>query len=657
MKRSQLDVEGLLGTRGALSAAMPGFELRPPQVALAQAVEAALREGTHLIAEAGTGTGKTLAYLVPAVLSGKKIIISTATRNLQDQIFFKDIPLLRDQVGLSFDAALLKGRANYLCAHRFESFDRAPLFASPDDATHFSALRTWAIGTQTGDRAESALPDDWSAWSQLSTTSDNCLGGKCPLYESCFVTKARRTAEASQIIVVNHALFFADLSLRIRGGEEGLRVLPRYDAVIFDEAHALEDVATEHFGVAVSSGALLQLGSDAIRQRGTASALGLKLRDAAHAFFRDVQRTLFLEGRAGDGDARMDAVKAAPLRPKAKPLLQALAALAAMTSDAEGELGALHRRASESAAHLDFLLRAEDATYVYWAQQKGRSTSLKGAPIDIGQTLARRLYSSVDTVVFTSATLCAPAASGRETSFDFAVERFGLKQRAWKSLRVDSPFDWPRQAGLYLPAQLPEPSATGFLDAAEAEIQRLLELTGGRAFVLFTSLKAMEAMHARLAPKLPGQVLLQGERPRRALLDAFTRRPSVLFASQSFWEGVDVPGDALSLVIIDKLPFAPPNEPLTAARIEAIKARGAEPFDSFQVPQAALALRQGFGRLIRSRTDRGIVALLDVRVTKKRYGKALLDALPPATRFTRFADVANWYRGYRAAADVVTPLG
>ena len=645
MSKGALDVEGLLGTRGALRAAMPQFELRPPQVALARAVEAALENGTHLVAEAGTGTGKTLAYLVPAVLSGKKIIISTATRNLQDQIFFKDIPLLRDAVGLRFEAALLKGRANYLCANRFEAFERAPLFASPDDALHFGELRTWAMQTQTGDRAESALPDDWPSWSQLSTNSDNCLGGRCPLYEGCFVTKARRLAEASQIIVVNHALFFADLSLRIRGAEDGLRVLPRYDAVIFDEAHALEDVATEHFGVGVSSGALLQLGSDAVKHRGTSSALGLKLRDAAHGFFRDVQRTFFLDGREGDGgDARLNAQKMEPLRERAAPLLKALGALAAMTSGAEGELGAVFRRASEAALHLEYLLRADDPATVYWAQHKGRSTSLKGAPIDIGQTLAKRLYAAVDTVVFTSATLCAPAVSGREGSFDFAIERFGLGGRAWKTLRVDSPFDWPRQAALYLPPQLPEPSAPGFADAAELEIQRLLELTGGRAFVLFTSLRAMEAMHARLAPRLPGQVLLQGQRPRRALLEAFTAQPSVLFASQSFWEGVDVPGDALSLVIIDKLPFAPPNEPLTAARIEAIKARGGEPFDSFQVPQAALALRQGFGRLIRSRTDRGIVALLDVRATKKRYGKALLDALPPARRFSQFDDVAQWYR-------------
>jgi ATP-dependent DNA helicase DinG len=437
--KHSLDVEGLLGTRGALSAAMPAFELRPPQLQLARAVEKALQEGTHLVAEAGTGTGKTLAYLVPAALSGRRVILSTATRNLQDQIFFKDIPLLRDAVGLPFEAALLKGRANYLCAHRFDQFERAPLFASPDDANHYTALHAWAMKTESGDRAESDLPDDWQTWSQLSTTSDNCLGGKCELFERCFVTKVRRAAEASQLVVVNHALFFADLALRSRGGEDGLRVLPRYDAVVFDEAHALEDVATEHFGVGVSSGALLTLGSDAVKQKGAFAPLGLKLRDAAHAFYREVPRT-------EDGDVRLDAKSAEPLRPKVKHLLQALGGLAAMASSGEGDLAALHRRASEAAAHLEFILKADDPRWVYWAQQKGRSTALKAAPIDIAETLAKRLYQSTDTVVFTSATLCAPGPHGGAPSFDFAVERFGLQKRAWSALKVDSPFDWPNQA-------------------------------------------------------------------------------------------------------------------------------------------------------------------------------------------------------------------
>jgi len=678
-----LTVDGVLGPRGALSAALRSYEHRPQQLALARAVADAFEQGHHLVSEAGTGTGKTLAYLVPAVLSGRRVIVSTATRTLQEQIFFKDIPLLRDEVGLEFTAALLKGRANYLCAHRFEQFDARPLFSSPEDATHWPRFRDWAHQTQSGDRSETELPDAWGTWHQVSTTSDSCLGGKCPLYESCFVTRARRTAEACQLVVVNHALFFADLALRARGGEKELRVLPPYDAVVFDEAHALEDVATEHFGLTVAWGRLSALSQDAMKavapldpRAGTVTALALELKTHADRFFPDAAVVMQLsEGT----DARLSGGGLAELRPLAVPLLDTLGALAALCPEDDEDLGGLHRRAVETHAALELILRADDPGQVYWAQARGRSVMLRAAPIDIGQSLARHLYGTVDSVVFTSATLAvnrshpSPRTRGegrgegsvssraqREPGttqpltltlspspgrgdFGFVATRFGLDAQPWEGLRVGSPFDYATQAALYIPPHLPEPSSPEWTRAFGREVYQLVRLTGGRAFVLFTSLKQMDAVHELLRPHLTLPMLKQGEQPRRALLEAFQAQPSVLFASQSFWEGVDVPGEALSLVIIDKLPFAPPDEPLNAARCEALRERGGRPFDEHQVPHAALALRQGFGRLIRTKSDFGVVALLDSRLTRRRYGRAFLKSLPPARRFGALGELAQWW--------------
>ncbi len=644
MKSGRIDVDGVLGPGGALAAVLPGYEPRESQLVLARAVERALEKGQHLLAEAGTGTGKTLAYLVPALLSGKKVVVSTATRTLQDQVFFKDLPLLREGVGLDVDASLLKGRSNYLCAQRFEAFEARPLFASPDEATHWPAFRDWALQTQSGDRAETQLPDQWTPWLQMSTTSDNCLGGKCPLYEPCFVTRARKLAQESKVIVVNHALFFADLALRTRGGDETLGVLPSYDAVVFDEAHALEDGATEHFGIQVSSARMLGLSTDALKAPhpldenvGLLSAAAFKLRDEADKFFGEVARVLKLT----DGnDLRVKPADVAPLGPLSTGLFRALDALAAAVQDGSSQkpqVAAVFRRARDTADQLDFLLRAEDDSHVYWASKRGRTVWLRAAPIDVGETLEAKLYDQVKSVIFTSATL---ASSGR---FDFAAQRFGLAQRKYSSLQVSSPFDYRTQAALYLPRGMPEPAAPGYTDAVVDEVLQLLKLTHGRAFVLFTSLRHMEQVHARVAPLMNVPCLLQGNLPRRALLEEFVKEPSVLFGSASFWEGVDVPGDALSLVIIDKLPFAPPNEPLTAARVEALTARGEDAFRSYQVPRAALALRQGFGRLVRTRKDRGIVALLDARLTTKSYGQTFLENLPPARRLYTFDDVARWF--------------
>ncbi|MBL8940670.1 MAG: ATP-dependent DNA helicase [Archangium sp.] len=619
---------------------------------MARGVEVALETGTALLAEAGTGTGKTLGYLVPAVLSGKRVVVSTATRTLQDQVFTKDIPLLRDVVGLPFEAALLKGRSNYLCAHRFEAFDQAPTFATPEDATWWPAFRKWAMTTETGDRGETRVPENWSGWPLVSTTSDACLGGKCPLYESCFVTKGRRAAADCDVIVVNHALFFSDLSLRTRGGEEKLGILPPYDAVVFDEAHALEDVATEHFGVSVSAGRLTSLAQDLVgvlpvtdARASHLAALSVTLRSRSEALFRELSLAFPvepLETQRRQGDFTLTPEVVDQLRPPAAATLETLAAIAALTGDDDPDLGALNRRAVETAAALEHVVQADDVRQVYWAETRGRSLALRAAPIDVGESLARFLYEDVGAVVFTSATLTS--STGRqERSFDYVARRFGLDPKATATVSVESPFDFPSQAAFYVPSHLPEPNAPDFTLQFSREVLRLIRLMGGRAFVLCTSLRHLDEVHALVSPHVEVPVFKQGDAPRTVLLEQFKEKPSVLFASHSFWEGVDVPGDALSLVVMDKVPFAPPNEPLQAARIEAVRKAGGNPFDEYQVPQAALSLRQGFGRLIRTRTDHGIVALGDTRVLTKRYGKQLVASLPAATRFSRLDDVKRWW--------------
>ena len=644
--------EGVLGEGGALAGALPGYEWRPQQLEMAHAVEKALAQKRFLLAEAGTGTGKTLAYLVPALLSGKRVVISTATRTLQEQIFLKDLPLLRDEVGLEVKAALLKGRSNYLCAARFERFESFPLFPTPAEAEHWDAFREWALQTQTGDRGETDVPDDWATWLQVSTTPDSCTGGKCPFYETCFVTRARRAAADCQLIIVNHALFFADLSLKARGEALELGVLPPYDAVIFDEAHALEDVATEYFGQTVSSGRLIALVNDVLERTpkthahsATLTALAMELRGRTEQFFAKVQASLSLgEGREAGlrddtQDARLLPHSLDDAAGEARLVEETLGAMAALCPEEDADLGGIHRRALESALALEVTLRADDPAQVYWASARGRSVALRAAPIDVGASLAAALYDSVDSVVFTSATLQAGGG------FDYVLERLGLTGRATDTLRVDSPFDYQRQALLYVPGYLPPPADPEWTVQFAREVFRLLALSGGRAFVLFTSYKHMEAVHALVAPHLKLPVLKQGEAPRRALLSRFVEEPSVLFATQSFWEGVDVPGAALSMVIIDRLPFAPPNEPLQAARMDAVRERGGKPFDEYQVPQAALALRQGFGRLIRTARDFGVVAIGDSRLVTKRYGRRFLESLPRARLTMQFEEVRAFWQG------------
>ncbi|MBZ4421604.1 ATP-dependent DNA helicase [Myxococcus sp. RHSTA-1-4] len=643
-------VDSLLGPGGALEAALPGYEHRPEQLQMARAVERAFNERSYLLAEAGTGTGKTLAYLVPALLSGRRVVVSTATKTLQDQIFFKDLPLMREKMGLRFEAAYLKGRGNYLCLHRYDAFSKDPQFSSREESRYWPKLKKWAQETETGDRGELDLPESFSAWSRLSTTSETCMGTRCPLYENCHVTRMRKRAEGADLLVVNHHLFFADLALRSSGKRtEG--VLPWYDAVIFDEAHALEDAASGHFGVSVSNYRLEELARDAVAalkeedsRHAMLRALAARLRSGAEALFAQAPRALGLSGLESSVALKPEAM--AKLSTALEGVREALGALTAFTvGEREPELAAVTRRGDELEEQLGFLEKVESADHVYWAEQRGKGLFLRASPIDVAKELRERMYGALDTVVYTSATLAA------DSRFDFFAKRMGLYGEDGqpvtqvRTLAVPSPFDFPTQAALYLPTHLPDPAAPGFIEAAAEEILKLCEVTGGRAFVLFTSLRNMVRAYELTAGRLPYQALLQGERPKQQLLEAFRETPSVLFAAHSFWEGVDVPGDALSLVIIDRLPFASPGDPLVAARINQLQQRGEEPFEAYQLPQAALALRQGFGRLIRTQSDRGIVAMLDRRIVTKAYGRVFLSSLPDARRLEDVVELSRWFNG------------
>jgi ATP-dependent DNA helicase DinG len=683
-------VEAILGPGGSLARALPGYELRADQLELARAVARALAERHYLVAEAGTGTGKTLAYLVPAALSGRKVVVSTATKALQEQIWLRDLPLLRDRCGLEVRAAALKGRANYWCLERGERFARNPTFASREEGAHWSRLAAWARSTTTGDRSEVDLPDQYAAWREVSATGETCLGRECERYEECFVTQARARAQEADVVVVNHHLFFADLAMRT--SRAGVEVLPAYDAVIFDEAHALEEVATEYFGLSVSSWRIEELVRDAAAAARDRPDLAASLKQRTQALARAgdgffgplaeaVRRggaahsrpstSLALRARYARGERRggpserapgerrgargeragVEDVRAEltpeilePLQAEQERLDEALEEVRGMLADAEApSLLAIARRAAELRTELEAVTAMAEPSRVFFAEARGRGLFLRAAPVDVSEELVERLYRRLDTAVFTSATLAA------QGSFAFFRGQVGLADFDVLEARLPGPFDYQRQAALVVPEGMPEPAAPDFPAAAAGAVQELCAVTGGRAFVLCTSNRMMRALRD-LCSGLPYRLLLQGERPKHLLLEDFRAEPSVLFATQSFWEGVDVPGEALSLVVIDKLPFAPPGDPVVAARLRAVEARGGDGFAELSVPQAALALRQGFGRLIRTRTDRGIVAVLDPRLLTRGYGRAFLATLPPVPLCRSIEEARRWWAGSGATS-------
>lgn len=623
---------------GLLAKWHPRFEYRPGQLAMAEEVELALKDGRHLLVEAGTGTGKTLAYLFPVLASGKRVIISTGTKALQEQLFYQDLPFIEERLGRKLRVAYMKGRANYLCRQKLYDAENRPILSGLEEIEDFAAIKAWEPETETGDRAElKTLPGGSSAWHKVDARREMCSGSKCDQFERCFITKMHQKAVEADVIIVNHHLFFADLALR---EDDFAQIIPDYQAVIFDEAHEIEEAAGQHFGVQLSSYRFEELARD-VRQtaftnnfgtKGIDSALDNLTLRASHFFgvfdnlegrraFRE--RPVFLKRNAEPYEAVIDSLVQLGIQLK-------------LVRDKTDVVIPLERRTQELEEALRLVIEVEDASYVYWMERRGRGVFLQATPIDVAEILEEKLFGQVPCVVLTSATLAV------DGTFEFVKGRLGVKGA--RELIVPGHFDYAKQALLYVPSDLPDPRSVQFPARATDEILAVLNHSEGRAFVLFTSYAQMQRVHDAVEPRLHHPMFLQGTAPNSALLESFKETPNaVLFATASFWQGVDVPGDQLSCVIIDKLPFAAPSDPIVEARIRAIRQAGGRPFDEFQVPEAVLALKQGFGRLIRSSQDRGVLVLLDNRVVKQRYGQVFLDSLPDYTFTTEIADVAGFF--------------
>lgn len=647
-------MEEIFGSDGLIARAHPDYEYRPGQVAMAEAVLRAFEERRHLIVEAGTGTGKTLAYLVPAIAAAtarsQRVIISTGTKNLQEQLMEKDVPFLQRVLPRGFKAAAMKGRSNYACLNRIKRAESQPVLDDLDSMDHFDQVRRWARESATGDRAElTELPENLPFWRHIDARSEICLGQKCPDYDPCFITRMRQSAGDADIVIVNHHLFFADLALR--GGEYG-QVIPDYSAVVFDEAHLIEDIAAEYFGAQVSNYQIEDLLRDLANLPITDVQANRELTKAASrvARFAEMFWMGFQDGRGEEGrtpilpgtfarkltSGEIEATALGDAYLKLDGALARMETILDTMGEASVEIENTVRRTREARFNFEFIIAGDDKRYVYWLERRGRGSFLRASPIDVAGLLQDKLFERVETVVMTSATL---ASAG---SFAFIRDRLGFDEEKTDELEAPSSYDYANQAVLYLPPRMPDPRSPQWAESAAAEIVRLLEITEGRAFVLSTSTSGMRALYERVAKEIDYPCFVQGSLSKAGVLERFRRTPNaVLFATASFWQGVDVRGAQLSCVIIDKLPFAVPSDPVVAARQRVIDDAGGSSFYEYSIPQATIALKQGLGRLIRSSTDRGVLAVLDPRLRTKGYGKLFLESLPPVKVTNSLADVAG----------------